>query len=390
MATIELKNIHKKFGKAKSAPELAETRASLTTTGVEQAQVAIAGQKTNAFAIEDLSLTIPDGQVMVILGPSGCGKSTLLRMIAGLEMPDAGHIYYDGVDVADTPPGERRIGMVFQNYALYPQYSSQRNILSYFTFRRQTPELDQEAQEKYRRTAELMGVELKYLLHKKPGKLSGGEQQRVAIARCITRDPVLFLMDEPFSNLDAKLRVRYRTQLKRLLRQFSITTIYVTHDQPEALALADLIAIMNIGSIEQVGPPRAIYDRPNNIFVADFLNFDQETPPINLLAGKAVAAALHGEVETPLANALLGVRPEEMTLCSAGTNRAIKGTLVDVRSLPIQNDMVLSLNVAGAAIQVRLPLDQELAQQQELWFRLEKYHIFDKSSGQRIQTYPEV
>ncbi|MEE4312252.1 MAG: ATP-binding cassette domain-containing protein, partial [candidate division KSB1 bacterium] len=202
------------------------------------------------FSIEDLSLTIPDGKTMVILGPSGCGKSTLLRIIAGLMQPQSGTVLYDGVDVKAIPPGDRQIGMVFQNYALYPHFTAKNNILSYFRFQKQTPELDHLAQEKYRKTSELLGVDIEYLLDKKPTHLSGGEKQRVAIGRCITRDPKLFLLDEPFSNLDQPLREKYRLHLKKLLRHFQITTVYVTHDQQEAMILADLLAIMNIGQIE--------------------------------------------------------------------------------------------------------------------------------------------
>src|SRR5688572_4347078 len=194
MARIDLINVSKQFQAQRAGASVAS---SAPATAVQQAQADAAGERRRLFAIEKLNLTIPHSKVMVILGPSGCGKSTLLQMIAGLMEPDAGEIHFDGANMADVPPGERKIGMVFQNYALYPQYSSQRNIMSYFSFRKRTPELSREAEEKYRRTSELMGVDLEYLLNKKPGRLSGGEQQRVAIARCITRDPQLFLLDEP-------------------------------------------------------------------------------------------------------------------------------------------------------------------------------------------------
>src|SRR5213592_815367 len=201
------------------------------------------GGRGSTFSIQNLSLRVPDGETMVILGPSGCGKTTLLKIIAGLIPPDSGEVRYADVDVRDVPPGDRRIGMVFQNYALYPHLSSRTNILSYFLFRKKTPELDAMARAKYQRTSELMGVDLASLLDRRPPTLSGGERQRVALGRCITRDPALFLLDEPFSSLDQALREKYRVNLKILLRQFNITTVYVTHDHYEALILADRLAI---------------------------------------------------------------------------------------------------------------------------------------------------
>ena len=193
--------------------------------GAVPGMVPMPGRRGSAFAIEDLSLTVFDGETLVVLGPSGCGKTTLLKIIAGLIPPRAGRVRYDGVDMAQVRPGDRRIGMVFQNYALYPHLTSRTNVLSYFLFRKKTPELDALAQEKYRRTSELMGVELEDLLDRRPGTLSGGEKQRVALGRCITRDPAVFRLDEPFSSLDQGLREKYRVNLKILLRQFSISTV---------------------------------------------------------------------------------------------------------------------------------------------------------------------
>src|SRR3989475_139718 len=190
----------------------------------------LADDRRAPVRLEDLRLTIPDGQTLVILGPSGCGKTTLLRIIAGLIHPDSGQVRYDGVDVKETAPGARRIGMVFQNYALYPHMTSRTNVLSYFLFRKKTPEMDAMAREKYQRTSELMGVELAHLLDRKPRTLSGGEKQRVALGRCITRDARLFLLDEPFSNLDQALREEYCVNLKIVLLQFDISTDYVTSD----------------------------------------------------------------------------------------------------------------------------------------------------------------
>ena len=229
--------------------------------------------KDRVFSIDNLNLTIPDGKTTVILGPSGCGKSTLLRIISGLDHQDSGNVKYDEKIMDDIYPKDRGLGMVFENYALYPHYSSKKNILSYFVFKKKTPELNKEAEEKLKKTSELLEVDIEYLLDKNPDKLSAGEKQRVALGRCITRDPVLFLLDEPFANLDAKLRNKYRIELKKLINRFKITTIYVTHAQQEASLLADMVAVMNDGRIEQTGEYKEIYDKPANTFVHPFKNY---------------------------------------------------------------------------------------------------------------------
>ena len=239
-----------------------------------------------SFNIRDVTLRVPDGHTMVVLGPSGCGKTTLLKLIAGLLTPDSGYVLYNDVDMKDVPPGKRRIGMVFQNYALYPHVTSRTNVLSYYLFRKKTPALDALARAKFERTSELMGVELAYLLDRKPTTLSGGEKQRVALGRCITRDAAVFLVDEPFANLDQALREKYRVNLKRLLESSSITTVYVTHDHHEALLLADMLAIMERGQLEQVGTPQEIYEAPKTAFVAGFLNMHTGAPPISLIDGR--------------------------------------------------------------------------------------------------------
>src|SRR5215510_8861429 len=279
MARIELINVCKTLGDRGGAPGY-EVMLDAAHPGPRSAP---ARGRDTAFSIQDLSLTVPDGKTMVVLGPSGCGKTTLLKLIAGLITPDAGRVRYDGVDVKDVAPGGRRIGMVFQNYALYPHVTSRANVLSYFLFRKKTPELNALARAKFQRTSELMGVELAHLLDRKPTTLSGGEKQRVALGRCITRDAAIFLVDEPFANLDQALSEKYRVNLKRLLKQFKITTVYVTHDHHEALLLADMLAVMNRGTIEQAGAPQDIYDAPRNVFVAGFLNLHVGAPPISLL-----------------------------------------------------------------------------------------------------------
>lgn len=229
-------------------------------------------------ALDHVNLTIPNGRTFVVVGPSGCGKSTLLRAIAGLAKDYTGEILYDGEDVRNIEIKDRYIGMVFQNYALYPNFNNEGNLSFFFKMHNIA---DEETRERIRYTSELMGIGFKELLPRRPTTLSGGEKQRVAIARAIVRAPRLLLLDEPLSNLDAKLRVQTRTEIKRLLRRFSITSLYVTHDQVEAMALADQIVVMHEGKIEQVGTYQNLMENPVNVFVAGFLGL----PPMNLFSG---------------------------------------------------------------------------------------------------------
>ena len=233
-------------------------------------------------ALDDLNLTIPDGQTFVVVGPSGCGKSTLLRVVSGLEKDHLGQVLYDGEDVQDIPPKERYIGMVFQNYALYPNFNNEGNLSFFFKMHEID---DEETRERIEYTSELMGIGFKELLPRKPGTLSGGQKQRVAIARAIVRAPKLFLLDEPLANLDAKLRMQTRTEIKRLLKKFGITSLYVTHDQTEAVALADQIVVMHAGRIEQVGTYQELTGDPASMFVAGFLGL----PPMDLLSGGSIS-----------------------------------------------------------------------------------------------------
>ena len=333
------------------------------------------------FSIEHLRLTVPSGRTMVVLGPSGCGKTTLLKMIAGLIPPDSGEILSDGVNVTDLRPGERRIGMVFQNYALYPHFESRTNVLSYFFFRKKTPELTALAREKYERTAELMGVELTALLDRKPKTLSGGEQQRVAVGRCITRDAALFLVDEPFANLDQALRDKYRVNLKILLKQYAITTVYVTHDHNEALILGDALAIMDRGRIEQVGSPEEIYHAPRNAFVAGFLNVHTGTPPISFFDG----AQLPGR--EPAGDVRIGVRPEDVDVWRAARQDAVRGTVVSALTLPIKQGTLLTVRVGEHEVHAQLAGDAGPARGDDAWLTFRRYHVFDKASGVRLGTH---
>ena len=232
-------------------------------------------------AVDNMNLNIADGELVGLLGPSGCGKSTTLFMLAGLNDPTSGHIYFGGKDVTKVAPEDREIGLVFQNYALYPHMTVADNIM-FPLINRKVPKA--EARERAQEMAKL--VQLDHLMDRKPKALSGGQQQRVAIARALVKKPEVLLLDEPLSNLDAKLRVETREEIRRIQQEVGITTIFVTHDQEEAMALSDRVIVMNKGTIEQVGSPSEIYDRPTSRYVADFIG---EMNFLKLQGGKTLA-----------------------------------------------------------------------------------------------------
>ena len=276
--------------------------------------------------ISDVNLTIDDGSFVVFVGPSGCGKSTLLRLIAGLEDVTAGKILIDGTDVVDTPPAKRGLSMVFQSYALYPHMSVRKNIG--FGLRmagRPKAEIDQKVDDAAR------VLNLTQYLDRRPGQLSGGQRQRVAIGRAIVREPKAFLFDEPLSNLDAALRVQMRLEIAKLQDTLGTTAIYVTHDQVEAMTMADSIVVLNAGRIEQVGSPLDLYNHPANLFVAGFIG----SPKMNLIAGPPAAA---------FKAATIGVRPEHLRVDrDAGTWRG-KVTVAE----HVGSDTFLYVHVDGA------------------------------------------
>lgn len=350
------------------------------------------------YALDSVNLTIPQGQTMVIVGPSGCGKSTLLRTVAGLERDYSGQIRYDERPMEEVPAGERNIGMVFQNYALYPHFEGHGNLSFFFRLRKAT---DAETEERIRITSEIMGFGFRQLLARKPGTLSGGQQQRLAIGRAIVRNPALFLFDEPLSNLDAKLRMQTRVEIKRLLQRFGITALYVTHDQVEAMALSDQVAVMRAGRVEQVGRFQSIVQRPANLFVAGFLG----SPPMNLFAGETLqdGKLTIGEKSFFLPTSLqatlqsgqqitVGIRPEAVhlirpepsmpaTLCLSGVADVVEPDFgrqlqwIHVRS--DVGDFVATATIdepifSGHPVTAALDLQQ--------------IHLFDSHTGNRIDS----
>ena len=346
-------------------------------------------------ALDHVDLTVPNGQTFAVVGPSGCGKSTLLRVVAGLESDYEGHVFYDDEDVGQVPPKDRYIGMVFQNYALYPHFTGRGNLGFFFKVRKAP---DEEAEERIRITSEIMGIGFRELLEHQPGKLSGGQQQRVAIGRALVRNPRLFLFDEPLSNLDAKLRTQTRIEIKRLLRRFQITAIYVTHDQVEAITLGDQMAVMRAGKIEQVGTYPQLRQDPANAFVAGFLG----SPPMNLLGGTVEDGGLRlGEIVVPLPGAVkahvhvgqkvtLGVRPEMARVVSGDgplpEGVRLRGTVDVVEPDFAHSTQLVYVSTAALSYAASGPLDTSLntGDDVEVVFPAGQLYFFDSYSEQRI------
>jgi sn-glycerol 3-phosphate transport system ATP-binding protein len=258
-------------------------------------------------AVQRLSLEAADGEFLILVGPSGCGKTTALRMVAGLERISDGTITIGDRVVNDVPPKDRDIAMVFQNYALYPHMTVEKNLAFGLRQRRTSRE---DVRHRVEEISRMLGLD--QLLQRRPGQLSGGQRQRVAMGRALVREPDVFLLDEPLSNLDAKLRVQMRSELKRLQGRLGVTTIYVTHDQVEAITLGERIAVLSDGVLQQVGRPQDVYDHPDNVFVASFIG----SPPMNLLRGRATSGRVAvGDLEfdhsqLPDGDVLVGIRPE--------------------------------------------------------------------------------
>jgi multiple sugar transport system ATP-binding protein len=436
VAQVKLENIYKSFprqgNKAAIAPP--KNKAIPADDAPTPDQVSV---------LRRISLTVADGEFMVLVGPSGCGKSTLLRLIAGLEAVTAGNIWVGDRLVNDLPPKQRDIAMVFQSYALYPHMTVYENLAfglrrTGFTAPQLTTETDPRNVQHNPQHSKIpsswagnlltsltrpLPVALRYrspretaidqqvhtvarmlqidpLLDRLPRQLSGGQKQRVALGRAMARNPQVFLMDEPLSNLDAKLRAETRTQIVNLQRQLGITTIYVTHDQTEAMTMGDRIAIMNAGQIQQLATPMAVYNHPANRFVAEFIG----SPPMNFLPVQVKAPLLisHAQFRLSLSDVweahlreydgrtvTLGIRPEHLTLSvPAPKNLAV----VVERMECLGSETYLTVRLADTypvlTLQVRIPSDSSIQPGEQIWLALmpEKVHLFDDRTGKAIQA----
>ncbi|MCT8158669.1 ABC transporter ATP-binding protein [Pseudoruegeria sp. SHC-113] len=332
--------------------------------------------------LHGIDLDIKDGEFTVLVGPSGCGKSTLLRSIAGLETISDGEIALDGAVINRLQPKERNIAMVFQNYALYPHMSVAKNMA--FSLRL-AKEPQAEIDRKVQAAAEIL--DLAPLLDRYPRQLSGGQRQRVAMGRAIVRDPEVFLFDEPLSNLDAKLRVQMRAEIKELHQRLKTTTIYVTHDQIEAMTMADKIVVMRGGHVEQIGSPLELYDRPASVFVAGFIG----SPAMNFLPAKAAGAALHTASGTPLGESpvaletgrevIAGVRPEDLRLADAG----LPAKVVVVEPTGAETQLILRSADGAIVLTTRDRVTAAPGDTVHLQIEPGKLHVFDAQTEAAIR-----
>jgi multiple sugar transport system ATP-binding protein len=335
-------------------------------------------------ALAPLDITVPDGKFMAMLGPSGCGKTTALRLLAGLEQPTAGRILIGDRDVTSLEPRHRDVAMVFQSYALYPHKTVAENIAYPLRLRR-NKRADRD--DRVRKVAELLSIT--ELLGRAPRQLSGGQRQRVALARAIIRHPQAFLMDEPLSNLDAQLRLQMRVEIKRLQRELGVTTLYVTHDQIEAMTMADLIAVMSNGHLQQLAAPAELYARPTNLFVARFCG----SPPMNIVDGEVADGSFtHASGTVSLADApvrgpvKLGVRPEHLDFVDPGTADALAGEIYVVE--PLGNETLVTVRVDGQLLNVRAPatFDRPVGEHCAVRPAVRHLHLFDTESGDTLAT----
>ena len=438
MAQVVLENIYKSFpgrkGERVATPITAEPLRTNVEDDLSQTVDSSSPSPGTVNILRRINLTVKDGEFMVLVGPSGCGKSTLLRLIAGLEELTGGKIWVGDTLVNDLPPKERDIAMVFQNYALYPHLTVYDNIA--FGLRRtklgsgewrvesgeeekphQIPswvenvvvgmtrslpkklryrsEKEKAVDEQVRYVAKLLQIEA--LLNRLPKQLSGGQKQRVALGRAIARNPQVFLMDEPLSNLDAKLRAETRSQIVKLQRQLGTTTIYVTHDQTEAMTMGDRIAVMNQGKIQQIASPLQLYNQPANQFVAEFIG----SPPMNFIPVQVKAPLLiqHSQFRLTLPDVwepflqnydgrsiILGIRPEHLSIAvPAPKNLLVQVELVEA----LGNDTYLSVRLdQTSTLQVRIAPDQIVRISDEIWLSIvaDKIHLFDPQTGKAIRS----
>ena len=344
----------------------------------------------DAPAIQNLNLDMKDKEFVVLLGPSGCGKTTTLRCVAGLESPDAGSIYIGERLVNDLDPKERNVAMVFQSYALYPHMTAYKNIAFPLENARAS---EQEINERVNRVARLLQIE--GLLGRKPSQLSGGQRQRVALGRAIVREPDVFLMDEPLSNLDAKLRVHMRAELKKLQKVLGVTTIYVTHDQVEAMTMADRVALLDKGVLQQYDGPRNLYSHPTNQFAAGFIG----SPPINLIDCDLVDGSLldAADFSVPVpgqfadacqrnspSSLVLGVRPQDIRVSTTAESGSIAGEIYTTE--PLGDSTILDVKIGDKLLKAIAAATFEGDAGLKVWIRFvaERTHLFNRSTGDAI------
>ncbi len=351
----------------------------------------------DTHAVKSINLTIEDGELCVLLGPSGCGKTSTLRMVAGFVKPAGGEIYIDDEPITHLYPGDRNIAMVFQNYALYPH----KTVREHFAFPLQAAKTPKsEIAQRVQEMAEFLHME--DLLDRYPLELSAGQQQRVAIGRALIRRPRVFLLDEPLSNLDARLRVEMRTNLRRLQQELGVTTIYVTHDQVEAQAVADKIVVMELGNIRQTGTSEEIYRRPANLFVAGFIG----SPPMNFFDGRLTRSngtailvtrefqmplpphiagqLVHVEADHPV---VLGVRPEHIKLSAEEQNGSVPASVMVLE--PQSNEWIVDLEIDNKLVKMRgdkreIGFRPKIGQQVWLRFQQSHLHLFDRETGEAL------
>lgn len=340
-----------------------------------------AKNKGETVAVNNLDVTIPSGKLIGLLGPSGCGKSTTLYMIAGLLTPNHGRIFFGDEDVTDVAPEDRGIGLVFQNYALYPHMTVRQNIM----FPLENIKVPKnEALQRAQEMAELVGIG--ELMDRKPKQLSGGQQQRVAIARALVKKPRVLLLDEPLSNLDARLRLATREEIKRIQRETGITTIFVTHDQEEAMSISDEIVLMDFGVKQQMGEPQDVYDEPTNLFVAKFLG----TPPINIMHGEIknsqvfVKGAKIGGKKTTNQDVVVGIRPEGFNLDPDGV---LELEVYMVETIGRDTTLIIQ-NWEDPSLTYRVIVDarHRIQPGDKVKFNIEKdkFFVFNKETGERL------
>ena len=344
-------------------------------------------QPADVIAVNDFTFEIPDGVLLGLLGPSGCGKSTTLNLLSGLQKPTSGRIFFGDDDVTDLPAENRGVGLVFQNYALYPHLTVRQNITFPLENRTGKDKLThQQMADMALEAAKL--VQIEKLMDRKPKELSGGQQQRVAIARALVKMPKILLLDEPLSNLDARLRLQTREEIRRIQKATGITTVFVTHDQEEAMSISDLIVVMRDGVVQQIGKPQAVYDSPVNLFVAKFLG----TPPINVFDGEVKDGHLYIGEEAVLAvpgvanqSVTAAIRPEGFTLSETGA-LSCDLSRVEVMGRDIS---VVSTHPKSQNVTIRSIISAENAvntASQKVRFDLKpnKVFLFQKESGARI------